>query len=206
LEGKTILLEMRPIKSGQSFYDIRLQSLKAMYEVEKENLDLEIISIPLVDPGDEYDALDLYRQFSREVPWFVLQNSWMVMTSVVKFFFAKHCRWEEGEECENLYSTINWIIEPNGRIIIYTPSICLKEKGEVFKVLFQYLESESYQVRWGVKASPTMYEKIEKLRKEEWKQLKNMSNLEFLFNHLESAQVRSTILFVIYFNIIIMNT
>jgi len=86
LEGKTILLEMRPIKSRyqtcKSFYDIRLQSLKAMYEVEKENLDLEIISIPLVDPGDEYYVFDLYRQFSREVPWFVLQNSWMVMTSV----------------------------------------------------------------------------------------------------------------------------
>jgi hypothetical protein len=177
----------------------------------KRTLILKLYQFLLCAPGDEYYVIyhDVYHQFSREVPWFVLQNSWMVMTSVVKFFFAKHCRWEEGDECEKLYSTINWIIEPNGRIIIYTPSICLKDKGEVFKVLFHYLESESYQVRWGVKASPTMYEKIEKLRKEEWKQLKNMSNLEFLFNHLESAQVRSIILFVlfiIYFNIIMMNT
>ena len=39
----------------------------------------------------------------------------------------------------------------------------------------------------GAKACPLLYEKTEELRKEEWKQLKSMSNLEFLFHHLENG-------------------
>lgn len=60
---------MRPPNSS---YDIRLPFLKAMYLDEKEKLDLEIISIPLVKPSEECDVFDVYEQFSREVPWFVL--------------------------------------------------------------------------------------------------------------------------------------
>lgn len=45
-------------------------------------------------------------------------------------------------------------------------------------------------MRWGVKAFPTMSEKIEESRKEEWEQLRKMSTSEFLFNHLESVSVQ----------------
>jgi len=56
VKRRTILLELRP---PNSFYDIRAPFLKAMYLDEKEKLDLEIMSIPLVKPSEECDVFDV---------------------------------------------------------------------------------------------------------------------------------------------------
>ena len=126
-------------------------------------------------------------EFSKKIPWLVVQNSWTVITREVNFFLTKQCGWEKSDECETWYPSICWIIDPYGKNTTYSSFIIsTRNKVEVVKVLYNYLESVSNQLRWE-KARPLLYDKIEELRKEEWKQRKSMSNLEFLFNHLENV-------------------
>lgn len=129
LKGKTIFIEMRP---AGLCYDIRFPYLREMYDVVKEKQHLEIISIPAVEPNE---VLDANKQFSEEVPWFVYQNSWMVISRVVRFILAQQCGWE-GDDTpeERWHPSLNWIIDPNGRITTYKPSI--------LKFLFDHLERD----------------------------------------------------------------
>lgn len=85
MKGKTILVGMWPYKSWR--WEVNHQFWKEVSFMEKEKVDLEIISIPIVYPSEECDVIDVYKQFSREVPWLVLQNSWTVITTAVKYFF-----------------------------------------------------------------------------------------------------------------------
>lgn len=77
--------------------DISFKTLNEMYDVVmKDKLDLEIISIPTVLGQYSREKLDAYtcNQFSKKIPWLVVQNSWTVTTRVVKFFLAKQCGWK----------------------------------------------------------------------------------------------------------------
>lgn len=142
--------------------DTRLWSLSEMYLKEKDKLELEMISVPIVQTST---ALDVLERFSKEVPWLVLQNPWMI-TRAVKYFLVKQC----GMERDDIwYPDIIWIIEPNGVISTCKPSVLVMLN------------------RLGPKAYPFTHAKFEELRNNEWNQWKNMSNLEFLFNHLESV-------------------
>jgi len=81
LKGKRIFLDIRPL---DMCYDIRLLSLIQLYNTMKESLNLEVISIPLLQPNTNI-RLDVFEQFSGEVPWLVLQNPW-VLPRAVKYF------------------------------------------------------------------------------------------------------------------------
>lgn len=189
-KGKTILLDLR---AANLFDDIGLPCLKEMYDVVvKDNLDLEIISIPIC----QKDAHGIKKPY--EVPWFIFQSgTWnRERRKVAQFFLTKQCGWEEGDACEKWYASINCIIEPNGRVIPcrrFTKYRAAKSTP-ILEFLFNHMERVSdqvkrimFQVKWGVKACPTVHEEIENFKKEEWEQLKSMSTLEFLFNHLEST-------------------
>jgi len=134
-----------------------------MYLREKETLDIEIISIPIVQPSTIVDVLE---QFSRKVPWLVYQNPWTVIRAV-KYFLVKQCT--DWERDDRWYPNIFWIIEPNGKISLGNPYMLLRFNN------------------WGSKAYPLTSEKLEELRECEWTQWQNMSNLEFLFSHLDST-------------------
>lgn len=157
---KTILVEMRSVDDLCN--DTGLWSMSEMYLREKERHELEIISIPIVEPSTPVDVVE---RFSRKVPWLVFQNPWTV-TRAVKYFFVQQCGLERDDKW---YPSIFWIIEPNGKISTYKPYVLLMLNS------------------WGSKAFPFTTEKFEELRKGEWAQWKSMSNLEFLFNHLEST-------------------
>jgi hypothetical protein len=75
-------------------YDIRLGSLIQLYNTMKESFNLEVISIPFVQPNTNI-RLDVFEEFSGDVPWLVLQNPW-VLTRAVKYFLIKECLPDQG--------------------------------------------------------------------------------------------------------------
>lgn len=178
LKGKRILLDIRPI--GMC-YDIRLSSLIQLYNTEKESFNLEVISIPLLQPDTDI-GWDLLEQFSGDVPWLVLKNPG-VITRAVKYFLIKKCLPEQGSglwdnEDKIMYKSIVTIIEPQGKI--FTPN----------KPVLPLLD------RWGSKVYPFTDQKIKDLKEEEETQMQSMSTSEFLFKHLEtvSQQVKEVML------------
>lgn len=158
LRQETILLEIRPADAS---YDVRLQSLKNMYNKEKERSNIEIISVPVGQLNIKME------QFSGEIPWLVLQNSWTI-SRTVKYFLIKSCKWEEGdgELSESWYSSRFLKIQVNREVTSVPVSSMLE--------------------RWGPRAYPFSDEKIKELKDEEWNERKRMStsSLEFLFKPL----------------------
>jgi hypothetical protein len=86
-----ILLEIR---DTEVCYDILLQSLTEFYLTQKDILDLEIISIPIVQPSTRFNTVE---RFSKEVPWLVLRNPWTITRSM-KHFLVQQCHWELEDE------------------------------------------------------------------------------------------------------------
>lgn len=159
LRKETILLEIRP--AGAS-YDVRLQSLKNMYnKSEKERPNIEIISVPV---GPLTIKME---QFLGDIPWLVVQNSWTI-SRTEKYFLIKSCIWEEkdGELSESWYSSRFVKIQVNEKVTS-VPVLSMLE-------------------RWGTRAYPFSDEKIKELKDEEWNERKRMStsSLEFLFKPL----------------------
>lgn len=165
LKGKTILLEMGCVDLCN---DIGLWSLAEMYRAEKDklNLDLEIISLPLMESSTHMMVVDGSEPSSREVPWLVVQNP-RIMTRASKYFLAKQSRWKRDGKDNILQSNIIWVIESNGRI-----SIC---NSFMFFIL-NMRGPKGYSFKW---------ENFEKLRKTEWNQLNSISSIDFLLKHLE---------------------
>jgi hypothetical protein len=161
LEGKTILLDIRPANVCR---DIPLQSLVDMY-VAKERLDFEIITIPIMQRNTNMDVSD---KFSKEVPWLVLQNPWQ-LTNATKYFLVEGCPqrprgWERW--CPNTMR----VIQSNGTISAsYYPGVLRMVNT------------------WGAEAYPFTAEKWRELIEKEKKQMEDMSDLMFLFKHLESV-------------------
>lgn len=163
LKGKTILLEMRSLDVCS---DVRLESLTQLYNTQKETFNLEIISIPLARRSSSR-RLDVFEQFSRDIPWLVFPRPWAI-PSAAKYFLLKMLMLSP-DECESWSSSEIKIIEPDGRI--FTGS----------QPVLRLLD------RWGSKAYPFTVEKIKELKEEEWNQMETMPTLEFLFKHLESV-------------------
>lgn len=149
--------------------DIGLWSLAKMYHAENIH-GLEIISLPLptLQSSAGLNALDGFDLSSRQVPWLVLQNP-LTMTRAAQYFLVKQCGWKKDDQDDIWHPSIIWIIEPNGRI-------------STFKPFMRFILNMR-----GPKAYPFTEEIFEKLRKTECDQLKRISNLEFLFNHLENV-------------------
>lgn len=166
LEGKTVLLEMG---CADLCNDIGLWSLAEMYHAENIH-GLEIISLPLptVQPSARLNALDGFDLSSRQVPWLVLTNP-LTMTRAAQYFLVKQCGWKKDDKDDIWNPSIIWIIEPNGRI-----STC--------KPFMRFILNMR-----GLKAYPFTEDKFKKLRKTERDQVKSISNLELLFNHLETV-------------------
>lgn len=158
MREETILLEIRPADAS---YDIRLQSLKNMYDTEKERYNIEIISVPV---GQQSIKME---QFSGDIPWLLLQNSWTI-SRTEKYFLIKSCKWEEkdGELSELWYSSRFVKIQVNEEVTS-VPVLSMLE-------------------RWGPRAYPFSDKKIKDLKDEEWNERKRMStsSLEFLFKPL----------------------
>lgn len=164
LEGKTILLDIRPANIRCEI--LPLQSLMEMYVAEKERLDFEIITIPIMQKDTRHCLVS--EEILRQVPWLVLQNPWQ-LKSVIKFFLVEDCaayfeycnppkmawdRWHPG---------IMRVIENNGRIAGHNPA------------LLRMVNT------WQAKAYTFTEEKRKELEEEERNQIKAVSNLEFLF-------------------------
>jgi len=161
LEGKTILLDIRPANVCR---DIPLQSLVDMY-VAKERLDFEIITIPIMQAETNMDVSD---KFSKEVPWLVLQNPWQ-LTNATKYFLVEGCPqrprgWERW--CPNTMR----VIQSNGTI-----------SASNYPGVLRMVNT------WGAEAYPFTAEKWRELIEKEKKQMEDMSDLMFLFKHLESV-------------------
>lgn len=92
-------------------YDVNLASLTQLYYTTKETFNLEIISIPIVHRSSS-SRLDVFEQFSRDIPWLVIQNPWAI-PSAVNYFMIKLGALHELEA--KAPNTIK-IIESNGRI------------------------------------------------------------------------------------------
>jgi hypothetical protein len=172
LEGKTILLDIRPAYVCR---DIPLQSLVDMY-VAKERLDFEIITIPIMQEKTNMDVSD---KFSKEVPWLVLQNPWQ-LTNATKYFLVEGCP-RRPRGWDSWYPNKMRIIESNGTIAEYNYPGVLRMVNT-----------------WGAEAYPFTAEKWRELIEKEKKQMEDMSDLMFLFKHLESVseQVSNCMLFV----------
>jgi len=165
MEGKRIFLDIRPLDIG---CDIRLGSLIQLYNRMKESLNLEVISIPLVQPNTNI-RLEVFEQFSGEVPWLVLKEPW-ILTRVVKYFLIKGCLPDQGSESWAKERAIITIIEPNGKL--FTAD----------KPVLPLLD------RWGPKAYPFTLEKIKELEEEELSQMKTMSQVSSPQSRKHQAQ------------------
>lgn len=162
LKGKRILLDMRP---ANLCYDIPLQSLVDLYNVaEKERFDFEIITIPMMQ---ENTRRDVSNSFSTEVPWLVLQNPWDLPNATKYFLIEGSQRWDRFS-WEARYPSKMRVIESNGTIAAYN------SPGILWMVN-----------TWGTEAFPFTEEKRRELIDKEVKQMKEMSNLMFLFQHLQ---------------------
>ena len=94
-----------------------------LYNSQKESFNLEVISIPLLQPDTDI-RWDLFEQFSGDVPWLVLKNPG-VITRAVKYFLVKEFLSEQGsklrdKELKIMYMSIVTINEPNSKI--FTPN------------------------------------------------------------------------------------
>lgn len=158
LREETILLEIRPADAS---CDIRLQSLKNMYNTQRSNI--EIISVPVGQLNIKIE------EFSGDIPWLVLQNSWTI-TRAVKYFLIKSCQWDEkhAQLSESWYPSRFLKIQVN-REVTTVPVLSMLD-------------------RWGPRAYPFSDEKIKELKEEEWNERERMStsSLEFLFKPLMS--------------------
>ena len=137
----------------------------------KDSFNLEVISIPFVQPNTNI-RLDVFEEFSGDVPWLVLQNPW-VLTRAVKHFLIKECipnqrfyLWEG--QLNIMCGSIITIVEPNGKVFT-SP-----------KPVLPLLD------RWGAKFYPFTMEKIKELEEEERTQMETMSHLEFLFHNQDN--------------------
>lgn len=156
LKGKTILLEMG---CEDLCDDIGCSVLAKMYLSEKDRLDLEIISIPMVD-----SKIKVKERFSKKVPWLVLRHPWVARAA--RYFLVADCGWK-GDHL--WYGSMFWIIEPDGTISICTP----------FMLFMLNM--------WKPKISSSPQKIFEELARKEWNRLNTVSNLEFLFSHLENV-------------------
>lgn len=162
LEGKTILLHIRPANIRCEI--LPLQSLMEMYVAEKERLDFEIITIPIMREGTTGTTL-VFEEILRQVPWLVLQNPWQ-LKSIIKFFLVEDCAawlYEDKMAWDRWHPGIMRVIESNGRIAAHNPA------------LLRMVNT------WQAKAYPFTEEKRKELEEEERNQIKAVSNLEFLF-------------------------
>lgn len=168
MKRKKILLDIRP---SSICYDIPLLSLVEMYLAVKDRFNFEIITIPiLVKAGTPLDV----SKFSTEVPWLVLQDPRQLMNAT-KYFLVKGCT----EHLRRGLVTWNWntwhpnimrIIESNGTMAAHHPTGLLRMVNA-----------------WGTEAYPFTEEKYKKLMEKEVEEMKEMPDLVFLFNHLESV-------------------
>jgi len=171
LKGKRIFLDIRPL---DMCYDIRLGSLIQLYNTMKESFNLEVISIPFVQPNRSSIRLDVFEEFAGDVPWLVLQNPG-VLTRTVKYFLIKECIPDQGyylwkDELKIIHGSIIIIIEPNGKVFTSPKPV----------FVLPLLD------RWGAKTYPFTMEKIKELEEEERTQMETMSHLEFLFHNQDN--------------------
>lgn len=93
--------------------------------MEEERLNFEIITIPMMKDGTKSDISD---QFSREVPWLVLQNPGK-LKSVIKFFLVEVCaEWlrefdYEGLEWDRWHPGTMRVIERDETIAGHNPAV-----------------------------------------------------------------------------------
>lgn len=138
--------------------DIGRSVLAKMYHSEKDRLGLEIISIPMVD-----SKIKMKERFSKKVPWLVVRYP---LARAVRYFLVADCGWK-GDQL--WYGSVFWVIKPNGTISICTP----------FMLFMLNM--------WKPKISSSPQKIFEELARKEWDQLNAISNLEFLFSHLENV-------------------
>jgi hypothetical protein len=136
-----------------------------MYNAEKERFNFEIITVPIMQDNSKLDVSD---KFSKEVPWLVLQNPWQ-LTNATKYFLVEGCPIEP-QGWDSWYPNMMMIIESNGTI-----------SASNYPGVLRMVNT------WGAEAYPFTAEKWRELIEKEKKQMEDMSDLVFLFKHLESV-------------------
>eukprot|EP01018_Ginkgo_biloba_P022307 Gb_22489 [translate_table: standard] len=105
LEGKVVLLFIST--PGQFYNSSSVSSLTEMYGEVQGGNNFDIVSIPIILDANSKD----FERISKDVPWLIIQNPWL-LKSAVFYFFLNDCNYSMGME----HDPILVVVDPKGRI------------------------------------------------------------------------------------------